>query len=196
MGRIALVAWIATVALSAAALAPTFALLIEGYDRSRLVGLPVLAAGLAPVCVVVGDEADGVRSALAGRALEFVTNATPEVGLSSSLRAGLESLTGRVDGVLVCLGDMPWVPAEVHRSLLEAFAVSAGQEICVPQHAGRRGNPVLWPASDFSALKALSGDQGARALLDAGSARLRFVPVSHPGVLRDVDAPADLDEIG
>ena len=47
MGRIALTAWIGTVALAAVVAAPTFAKLIEGYDRSRLLGHGELVVGVA-----------------------------------------------------------------------------------------------------------------------------------------------------
>jgi molybdenum cofactor cytidylyltransferase len=43
-------------------------------------------------------------------------------------------------------------------------------------------------------LAALSGDEGARRLLKGPG--LQLVPVDDPGVLRDVDTPADLDEDG
>ncbi len=47
MGRFALTAWLGTVALAAVVLAPTFAKLIEGYDRSRLLGLGSIVALVA-----------------------------------------------------------------------------------------------------------------------------------------------------
>jgi hypothetical protein len=56
MGRIVLSAWIGTAALTAAVLAPTFAKLIEGYDRSQLLGLGPLVVGVtfvASLCFTV-----------------------------------------------------------------------------------------------------------------------------------------------
>jgi molybdenum cofactor cytidylyltransferase len=45
----------------------------------------------------------------------------------------------------------------------------------------------------FEELQALGGDQGARTLLAAHGAELELIAVDDPGVLRDVDTPADLD---
>ncbi len=147
----------------------------------------VLASRARPVCVVTGHEAARVRDALAGQPLELVESPDFETGMSASLRVGVEALAGRVEGALVCLGDMPWVRPGDLDALIDVFVASEGRAICVPRFAGRRGNPVLWPAVRFPALAACEGDAGARALLEARPPELCYVPVAHDGVLRDVD---------
>ncbi len=54
--------------------------------------------------------------------------------------------------------------------------------------ARRRGNPVLWPARCFDALRALSGDVGGKHILARAPGAVLEVSVDDPGVLRDVDA--------
>jgi molybdenum cofactor cytidylyltransferase len=152
----------------------------------------VLASRARPVLVVTGHEADRVRAALAGRALVFAHNPDHADGLSSSLRAGIAALGEGLDGAVVCLADMPWVrPAHIE-ALIAAFEASRARPICVPSFAGRRGNPVLWPARYFAAIAALKGDAGARVLLGAHAAEVCDVPVADPGVTLDVDTPAEL----
>jgi molybdenum cofactor cytidylyltransferase len=152
----------------------------------------VLASPARPVVVVTGHEAERVRAALAGREVRFTHNPSFAAGLSASLRAGLEALGGEVEAALVCLGDMPQVRAEHVSALIAAFEASGRRAICAPRYEGRRGNPVLWPARWFSALAALRGDAGARALLDARAGEVCYVPVGDAGVLRDVDTPEAL----
>jgi molybdenum cofactor cytidylyltransferase len=147
----------------------------------------VLAAGPVETCVVLGHEAERVRAALAGYPVSFVDNSEYESGLASSLRAGLNALAGRCDGALVCLGDMPRVRCDHIAFLIAAFMETGGTEACVPVYEGRRGNPVLWPASCFSALQALHGDTGGRALLDQATSRVRRVTVADDAVLADAD---------
>jgi molybdenum cofactor cytidylyltransferase len=152
----------------------------------------VLATRAHPVLVVTGHEAGRVRAALAGRDLLFVHNDDHAAGLSTSLRAGIAALRDTVDAAVVCLADMPWVrPAHVE-ALIAAFEASDERPICVPSFERRRGNPVLWPARHFAAIRALSGDAGARALLEAQAAEVCDVPVADPGVTLDVDTPAAL----
>lgn len=142
-----------------------------------------LAAGL-PVLVVLGDRADAVRAALAGREIAFTHALDHAEGMAASLRAGIAAVPLEWDALLVVLGDMPLIrPATL-------AALASTQGIVIPLYDGRRGNPVRWPRAHFPALAALTGDTGARALLDRHSVNL--VNVDDPGILADIDTPADL----
>ena len=152
----------------------------------------VLASRARPVVVVTGHEAARVRAALGARTLRFVHNPDYAAGLATSLRAGIAALGADVDGALVCLADMPWVRAQHVDALIAAFAASPERPICAPTFEDERGHPVLWPARHFPALAALSGDVGARALLEVHAHELCHVPVADAGVLRDVDTPGAL----
>jgi molybdenum cofactor cytidylyltransferase len=156
----------------------------------------LVASPARPIVVVVGHQAAEVRAALAGRAVTFVANPDYAAGLSTSLRAGVAALAD-VDGAVVCLGDMPWVRAEHVRALVDAFDPAAGRTICVPVHQGKRGNPVLIGARHFPALGRLTGDVGARALIEEHADEVCAVPVADGGVTLDVDtreALAGLEE--
>lgn len=157
----------------------------------------LLASRASPVVVVTGADAGDVERALAGRPLRFVHNPDFADGLSSSLRAGIDALSAeRPAGVVVALGDMPQVqPAHVDR-LIDAFSPAEGRTVCVPVHARRRGNPVLWGAHHFEALRTLRGDAGARSLLSELHADVVEVSFDDPGVLLDVDTPEMLLDLG
>jgi molybdenum cofactor cytidylyltransferase len=151
-----------------------------------------LASRAATVVVVTGHQAARVRAALAGRDVLFVHNRYYARGLASSLRRALAALDEATEGALVCLGDMPWVTAADLDALITAFTRAKDRPICVPVRGRRRGNPVLWPARHFAALRALQGDVGGRGLLRRYAREVVRVPVPDAGVLRDVDTPADL----
>jgi molybdenum cofactor cytidylyltransferase len=152
----------------------------------------LLASQAGPVTVVLGHEAAAVRAALAGRAVTFVEAADYAAGLSASLKAGVAALPPGSDGFLVCLGDMPAVTPAVINRLIAAFNPVEGRRICVPTHDGRRGNPVLWDAAFADEIAGLTGDAGARSLIQAHAEALCEVPVDTPGVLLDVDTPEAL----
>ncbi|HMI93579.1 MAG TPA: nucleotidyltransferase family protein [Polyangiales bacterium] len=157
-----------------------------------------LGAGLQPVCVVTGHEPERVRGALAERDVSFAHNDDYAQGLAGSLRAGLDALNAlgsQHAAVVVLLGDMPRVRAAHVQLLIAAFIESGANAICVPEHQGRRGNPVLWPACDLAALRAQSGDVGGRALLQTHADRVRRVAMPDDGVLIDVDSPAMLSAL-
>lgn len=163
----------------------------RGCPLVRGVVESVLAARVASVTVVTGHQGDRVADVLAGLPVRRVHNPEYAEGLSTSLKAGLAAVAGQCDAVLVCLGDMPEIRAEHIDRLIDAFDPAAGRAICVPVHAGRRGNPVLWAAEFIPAMGRITGDRGARALLAEFAGRMHEVAMTDPAVLFDIDRPAD-----
>ncbi|WP_044560549.1 NTP transferase domain-containing protein [Azospirillum sp. B4] len=164
--------------------------LLAPYAGQPLVRHAVAAALTANpgnVTVVLGHQAAQVRAALDGLDVGFVEATDHAQGLSASLKAGLAGVPTDCAGVLVCLGDMPRVTADIHRRLLARFAMGGGA-IVVPVSDGRRGNPVLWPTDLLPAMRSITGDQGARSLLATHAGRVVEVPADD-GVHLDVDTP-------
>jgi molybdenum cofactor cytidylyltransferase len=110
--------------------------------------------------------------------------------MAASLRAGIAAVSPDAAGAFVFLGDMPRVPVAVLEPL--AAAVLDGAAAAAPSFGGRRGNPVVLSRALFHAVAALSGDVGARPILQGLGARLALVESPDDGVLFDVDAPTDL----
>ncbi len=145
-----------------------------------------------PVIVVTGHEAERVKAALADMPVTFVHNPDYKMGLSSSLRAGLGALPEDTDGALICLGDMPRLRAEHLNRLIAAFDPLEGRRICVPTYRGKGGNPILWAAEFFPAMKSLEGDVGARTLIGEAPEAVCEVAVDDDAIFTDVDTPAAL----
>jgi molybdenum cofactor cytidylyltransferase len=57
---------------------------------------------------------------------------------------------------------------------------------------GRRGNPVVLSQGLFADVASLTGDTGARPILERLGDRLALVEAPDDGILFDVDEPADL----
>ncbi|MFO7482482.1 NTP transferase domain-containing protein, partial [Oceanibaculum nanhaiense] len=141
-----------------------------------------------PLTVVTGHEAARVKAALPGD-LAFADNPDYAAGLSASLKAGIAALPADIDGVVVCLGDMPRIsPAMIDR-LIAAFDPVEGREICVPTYKGKRGNPVLWGRRFLPEMAALAGDVGAKHLIGAHADLVVEVEMDEKGVLIDIDTP-------
>ncbi|WP_086466559.1 NTP transferase domain-containing protein [Oceanibaculum nanhaiense] len=141
-----------------------------------------------PLTVVTGHEAARVKAALPGD-LAFVDNQDYAAGLSASLKAGIAALPADIDGVVVCLGDMPRIsPAMIDR-LIAAFDPVEGREICVPTYKGKRGNPVLWGKRFLPEMAALAGDVGAKHLIGEHADLVVEVEMDEDGVLIDIDTP-------
>ncbi len=152
----------------------------------------VQASKVGEVIVVLGHEADDVRAALVDLDVRFVENPDFAEGLSTSLNAGISALAGDVDGVIVCLGDMPLVGPDHINRLISAFDPEEGRGICVPVLDGKRGNPVLWSARYFPEFTAVRGDVGARHLLGQFSEDVCEVELGDRAIMMDVDTPEAL----
>jgi molybdenum cofactor cytidylyltransferase len=153
-----------------------------------------LASQAQPVAVVVGHEADRIRTALSGREVIFVENPDFAEGISSSLRQGLRALPRGIDGAVICLGDMPQIAPQQIDRLIAAFDPVEGRAICVPTVQGKRGNPVLFARRFFEEMESVSGDVGARHLIGEAPELVCEVEMADRGVLLDIDTPQALQE--
>jgi molybdenum cofactor cytidylyltransferase len=144
-------------------------------------------ADLAPVVVVLGDDADDVESACVWRHELRIRNPEPQSGMASSVRLGFTTLTRLADAqrAAVMMGDQPFLTAEQLSEILE----SPGQ-IVVPRYDGRPGNPVVLDRSVWPLAQALEGDRGFSQLFGTYPNLVTLVDV--PGTNRDIDTPADL----
>ncbi len=157
----------------------------EGRPVIRRSVETLAAAGIEDLLVVVGPAHADVETALAGLPVRFAVNAHPEAGQAGSVVAGLRALAPGTIAALFALGDQPTVPPEVIPALARAFR-EGGRPIAAPRYRGVRGNPVLFAASVFPELLALTGDHGARAVVDTDASRVTLVDF-------DIAMPPDLD---
>jgi molybdenum cofactor cytidylyltransferase len=169
---------------------------LRGQPLVRHAVMAQLGAKAGPVVVVTGHEKDQVEAALAGLDVAFVHNPDFASGLAGSLKAGLAALPSEAPGVVVSLGDMPNVTAQVIDRLAEALADRPDALAVVPTLLGQRGNPVLLSRALFAAVAGLSGDQGARRLLDDAGDAVVEVPLDDPAIASDVDTPEAWRELG
>src|SRR3546814_9272026 len=61
---------------------------------------------------------------------------------------------------------MPQVAAKHIDRLIAAFNPVEGRAICIPTWQGRQGNLVVWARRFFADIMTLSGDRGAKALIE------------------------------
>jgi molybdenum cofactor cytidylyltransferase len=113
--------------------------------------------------------------------------------MGSSLRLAAHSLPLGTECVVVGLADMPEIASGTISALIEAWRPLGSAGIVAPVFKGQRGHPVVLGSDHFPALRLLTGDRGARTILQAQSADLQLVDVDDSGVLFDLDTPADLE---
>lgn len=168
---------------------------VNGKPMVRHVADAVAASKAASMTVVLGHEADAVRAALADLKPSYAYNPDYAEGLSTSLKAGLAAVGEDVDGVIVCLGDMPRIGTATIDRMIAAFDPVEGRSIVVPTRRGKRGNPVLFAKRFFEEMTGVSGDVGARHLIGNHEDLAVEIEVDDESVLTDVDTPEALARI-
>ncbi|AEB57230.1 nucleotidyltransferase family protein [Ectopseudomonas mendocina] len=170
-----------------------------GADKRRATladGRSLLAASLTLPCsmleevwlVLRPDEAPTGMDLPTG--VRVVQNAASAQGMGHSLAAGAERLLAEsnADAVAIFLADMP----SIHRDSLETLiAHSSANNIVLPSYQGKRGHPVLFGRNFWPQLATLSGDAGAKPVLQQNPNAVRIVELDDPGVLQDIDTQED-----
>jgi molybdenum cofactor cytidylyltransferase len=141
---------------------------VLGVDVPELVGL---------------TSGSGARAARSGGGLEQI----------DSLRAGLRALPATVEAAVVMPVDHPLVEPGTVTTVIEKFRDRRAPLVRVC-HGGRYGHPVLFAAVVFGELLSGALPDGARTVVRAHADDLVEVEVDDPGVLIDIDTPADYEE--
>jgi molybdenum cofactor cytidylyltransferase len=154
-----------------------------------------LASHAGPVIAVTGHAREQIEAALRGLPLTFVHNEAYATGLASSLRAGVAAVPPNAPGAIILLGDMPLVTSELIDEVIRTFGEGANADAVAPVSEGRRGNPVLLARSLFAGVAGLTGDEGARRLLQNSGIHVVEIASAGEAAGADIDTPEALETL-
>jgi molybdenum cofactor cytidylyltransferase len=166
-------------------------LLLDGQPLLVRTVEAALASSAWPVVVVLGANAERIAPLLARHPVLIAENPAWSEGMASSIRTGialLQQFSRSLDGAVVALCDQPAFSADVVAQLIAQQRVT-GRSIVAARYNARNAAPALFLREHFSALTALTGEEGARSLLN-GSPDL-VATVDLPALAIDLDTPAD-----
>jgi molybdenum cofactor cytidylyltransferase len=141
---------------------------------------------------VLGADVEKIRPVLARFPVLVTENPAWAEGMAASIRAGvttLQQFSRHLDAALIALCDQPAFSAETIGRLLAGQAAS-DRSIVAARYAGRHGAPALFLREHFPTLTALTGEEGARELLNGDPSRVASVDL--PLLALDLDTPADV----
>ncbi len=166
--------------------------LLEDIDGTPLVALTLVMLQKSradEIVIVTGHDAAPIEEIASSLGVTTAHNPAYADGLSTSLRTGLATLGPDLDGVLVCLADMPDLTADIVNRLIERFNPAERAGIVVPVVQGQRGNPVLFDAIYREEISGVTGDTGAREVLRLHPDDVAEVELDDAAVLTDLDTP-------
>ena len=116
-----------------------------------------------------------------------------EDGMGASLAWAVRQ-TPQASAWIVVLADMPFIRSET--IIQVADAIERPTALAAPVFRGRRGHPVGFGRAYFEQLIQLTGDEGARSILRDHAEQVRWLACEDPGIVADIDTPADLRHVG
>lgn len=122
----------------------------------------------------------------------LISDAADELGPAGSLSVAATAIAG-TGIVLVTPVDCPPVSLATLEQLLTAFEATPTAVAARPVHAGRRGHPVVLGAEIWAPFR--TQPRPLRDVLRQWGDRVIDVPIEDPGVLGDIDTPADLGAV-
>ncbi len=141
---------------------------------------------LVELTVVLGYQAATVRELIdEGPHARIIFNPRFQEGQSTSVRAGVRSISSTIDAAMILLGDQPGVTAPMIDQLIDFYA-QRRPLLAVPCYSGKRGNPVIIDRSLFVEIQQLTGDTGAKSLFEKHLSGTEFLDF-------DMPSPPDID---
>lgn len=163
-----------------------------GQPMVRVAVEKALKAGLEPVLVVTGASYPEVQQAVKDLEVQLVHNPDWEMGQSTSVKAGINSLPDDVGAVIFFAVDQPKLPVGFVEALKDTHARTLAP-IIVPMVDHKRGNPVLFDMITFKDLSEIEGDVGGRQIFSRYS--LTWIPWVDSSVFVDVDTMEEYETL-
>ena len=166
-----------------------------GYKGLRK---PLILHALAPwlevfeqihlVTPINNQELLGVCRSVAGR-VNFIKADKSGLGMGHSLAAGIQA-TQQAKGWLIGLADMPMITSDILELLVSEL--KQGAAISAPFYHGKRGHPVAFSNQYRDDLMQLTGDVGAKTIVQAHETLVQAVNIDTPSIFIDIDTQADI----
>lgn len=149
------------------------------------------------VIVVAGANAAELTPIVNAHAAFIVVNPEPQRGQFSSWQLGLQEVLNRGrDAAIVTLVDRPAADRQTIQQLKAAFASSDDQTwAVVPEYGGRHGHPIVIGREMIEAFLRAPATSTARDVEHARQVHIRYLPVTDPLVVANVDTPEDFERL-
>jgi molybdenum cofactor cytidylyltransferase len=174
---------------------PKQLLQFKGMTLLEKVATEALGMNNIPVLIVLGANAEEIKSGFHVQGIEWVMNEHWQEGMAASLRTGIERMQQQhpeVDGILFLVCDQPHLETGLLGSLV-ALQQDMDLPVAASSYGGRLGTPALFHQSVFPRLLSLNGDTGARKLLESMQGEVAVLPFDKG--IEDIDTPQDYERL-
>ena len=151
----------------------------------------ILAASIDELIIVLGYQKEIIEKLIdkSGK-IKFIFNKDFESGMASSIKTGLNNLSEKTESFFICLGDMPMVGHGVYNQLIKS---KDNKEIIVPIYKGQQGNPVLFNKSMKEKIMGITGDVGAKKILELNRDKIFNLEINNQSITNDFNTKSNFN---
>jgi molybdenum cofactor cytidylyltransferase len=162
----------------------------------------ILGSAVNEIVVVLGYDKNVIKNIIKNnKKIKFCYNTDYESGISSSIKVGLNNISKKTEAFFICLGDMPDVNQSIYNKLIKTrynynkkLKLEYKKEIIIPTYEGKSGNPVLFSKFIRNQIMSISGDDGAKKIIELNKKKILYVPLKSSGISLDFDTQEDFSE--
>ena len=145
----------------------------------------ILASSIDELIVVLGYQKEIIKKLIGtNKKIKIVFNKNFENGMASSIKTGLNHFSEKTEAFFICLGDMPLVSHNIYNQLIKS---KNNKEIIVPTYKGQQGNPVLFDKSMKEKIRNISGDSGAKKILELNKDKILNLEINDQSIAKGFD---------
>ena len=168
---------------------------IEGIPLIKYSVKNILGSTVDELIIVTGYQKEIIENIIdKNKKIKFVYNKDFSNGIASSIIAGLCEISTKAKNFFISLADMPNVNQNIYNKLIKGknnynmkLKPENRKEIIIPTSDGKDGNPVLFSIFMKTDVMKISGDRGAKEIIENKKNKILRIPFEGDGVILDFD---------
>lgn len=147
------------------------------------------------IVLVLGARHHEISSVIKNKNIHIVINENWESGMASSIQSGMKTLCGlfpEMERCFISVCDQPYLTSNLFSKMLQLQKTS-GKEIVVTKYADTLGAPALFSKKYFKPLTELTGEQGAKKIIQQNMNDVESFEFEKGAV--DIDTPSDYNHL-
>ena len=153
----------------------------------------ILASSVDELIIVLGFQKEIIEKLIdKNNKIKFVFNKDFENGMASSIKTGLDNLSEKTEAFFICLGDMPMINHDIYNQLIKS---KDNKEIIVPTYKGQQGNPVLFDKSMKETVMNITGDVGAKKILELNKDKILNLEINDQNITKGFNTQGDFSSL-
>jgi len=166
---------------------------IQGIPLIKLSVKNILTSSINELIVVLGHQKEIIEKHIdKSEKIKFVFNKNFESGMASSIKTGLNNLSENTEAFFICLGDMPLISHDIYNQLIKS---KDKKEIIVPTYKGQQGNPVLFNKSMKERIMNITGDIGAKKILELNKDKISNLEINNQNISKSFNTQGDFSSL-